>query len=520
MSSEYEKLLNALPRPDLYDSWELVKRHMPVEQPPSAASYIVFQKGGQCYAKNGTTGHIEFGPGDASTVIQSALNALTPDRTWKEKVILKGSFTLTKKLNIPSYTVLEIQGKLALGNNVNDHMLSLSSMSDVDILFGELDGNRAGQSLYADCILLTATSRVKIENLKVHSAYGQGIDVLNNNSNIVLSKIESYDNGADGIAVNNNTGRIAISNALLHDNAKVDSGGAGTWITQSPNTVLSNVEAWNNAYGLRVESYAGLSEKVAWDNVIAHDNTVRNIYLNTVSGQPQARLIKIRGMSYNSAQHGVELYNVTDIALDIISHNDAYDGIFLHTCNRINLKALVRESGRQGIELYNSNNNRIEATIYKAGMETSNLYDAFRLVGSSSFNQLVAPIVDGADQTAFAVGEFDSGDYNQVIGGSFANVARSPPVNKVGAHTRFFHVYGYVTENSGTATFSGNGSQTTFTIAHGLAGTPKSWRVEAGSAAAEGDKYVTADATNLTVTFATAPPAGTNNVVLVWSAEM
>ena len=79
---------------------------------------------------------------------------------------------------------------------------------------------------------------------------------------------------------------------------------------------------------------------------------------------------------------------------------------------------------------------------------------------------------------------------------------------------------GFVTENSGTATFSGNGSQTTFTIAHGLAGTPRSWRVEAGSADAKGDKYVTADATNLTVTFATAPPAGTNNVVLVWSAEM
>jgi hypothetical protein len=85
-------------------------------------------------------------------------------------------------------------------------------------------------------------------------------------------------------------------------------------------------------------------------------------------------------------------------------------------------------------------------------------------------------------------------------------------------------VYGYdtsyVVRNGGTATFSGNGSQTTFTIAHGLAGTPKSWRVEAGSADAKGDKYVTADATNLTVTFATAPPSGTNNVVLVWQAEM
>jgi hypothetical protein len=74
--------------------------------------------------------------------------------------------------------------------------------------------------------------------------------------------------------------------------------------------------------------------------------------------------------------------------------------------------------------------------------------------------------------------------------------------------------------NGGTATFSGDGTTTTFNIAHGLAGTPKSWRVEAGSADAKGDKYVTADATYLYVTFATAPPSGTNNVVLVWQAEM
>jgi hypothetical protein len=79
---------------------------------------------------------------------------------------------------------------------------------------------------------------------------------------------------------------------------------------------------------------------------------------------------------------------------------------------------------------------------------------------------------------------------------------------------------GYVTENSGTAVFSGDGSNKTFTIPHGLAGAPKSWRVEAGSEDAKGDKYVTADATNLSVTFDTAPPSGTNNVILVWQAEM
>lgn len=104
---------------------------------------------------------------------------------------------------------------------------------------------------------------------------------------------------------------------------------------------------------------------------------------------------------------------------------------------------------------------------------------------------------------------------NDVRGSSSSN-----RISDEGTNTIIKRNLGYVTENIGIATFSGDGSQTVFTIAHGLAGTPKSWRVEAGSSDAKGDKYVTADATNLTVTFATAPPAGTNNVVLVWSAEM
>jgi parallel beta-helix repeat protein len=79
---------------------------------------------------------------------------------------------------------------------------------------------------------------------------------------------------------------------------------------------------------------------------------------------------------------------------------------------------------------------------------------------------------------------------------------------------------GYRTENSGTATFSGDGSTMTFTIAHGLVWTPKMAVVTAGSNDAKGDFYVTYDGINIYVTFATAPPSGTNNVVLRWYAEM
>jgi len=44
--------------------------------PKQTASYIIYTDGTNIYAKNGTTGEVEFSGTDASTVIQSALNAL------------------------------------------------------------------------------------------------------------------------------------------------------------------------------------------------------------------------------------------------------------------------------------------------------------------------------------------------------------------------------------------------------------------------------------------------------------
>lgn len=75
-------------------------------------------------------------------------------------------------------------------------------------------------------------------------------------------------------------------------------------------------------------------------------------------------------------------------------------------------------------------------------------------------------------------------------------------------------------QNGGTATFSGTGSATVFNIAHGLQQAPSTWSVDAASTAANGTFYVTASATQLTVTFAVAPASGTNNVVLAWTARL
>jgi len=74
--------------------------------------------------------------------------------------------------------------------------------------------------------------------------------------------------------------------------------------------------------------------------------------------------------------------------------------------------------------------------------------------------------------------------------------------------------------NSGIATFSGDGTTTQFSIAHGLSKVPTAYIVTPASADAAGISHVTADASNLYVNYSTAPPAGTNNVKLSWFAQV
>ena len=107
----------------------------------------------------------------------------------------------------------------------------------------------------------------------------------------------------------------------------------------------------------------------------------------------------------------------------------------------------------------------------------------------------------------------------QVFGNVFEGTFHSGIVNTL-SHAKFGYNYGFATINSGTSTFSGDGSTTQFTIPHGLVAEPSKVQVTPMSADAAGDFYVTKDATNIYVNYKTAPTSGSDNVVLSWYAEV
>lgn len=79
---------------------------------------------------------------------------------------------------------------------------------------------------------------------------------------------------------------------------------------------------------------------------------------------------------------------------------------------------------------------------------------------------------------------------------------------------------GYITESSGVAVFSGDGSTTQFKVEHGLIKAPSKVIVTPLSADAKDFAYAEADDTYIYFNFSTAPPSGTDNVKLSWHAEV
>jgi hypothetical protein len=75
-----------------------------------------------------------------------------------------------------------------------------------------------------------------------------------------------------------------------------------------------------------------------------------------------------------------------------------------------------------------------------------------------------------------------------------------------------------VVNNSGQSVQSGDGTTTSFTISHGYSGVPVMWLVTPASTDAKGEQYTTADGTNITVHYTTAPASGTNNLTFNWMA--
>lgn len=444
--------------------------------PVEEVNYIVYQEGVTTSAKNGTTGKIDFSGTDATIVIQNALNALTSGRTWKEKVVVKGNYSSLKQIQIPSYTILEIQGKWTAQNDLNDNLIinsdTINGNTQIEIYGGHVDANKDNQTVGTSAIRLYKVSTSTVHHMiirggnRVAESTGVGILVYLSRE-VLVSDNYTYEADYDNIQVTYSTSTVVTGNQMI-------AGGNG------------GIQLAGSAYTVVTGNYIKGSMSSGVGIRMCHEGTINNTIVGNVF------------VGSSGSTIAIELCDGTNE--NLVEGNVVYG----YWTRGVNFRPIDSTTNRNLIQ----------------GNHFSNIATGIRFeTNAGDNNQIIDNYIYDQNNAASYVVKIDSGVTNTYIEGNKVYNYDGGWLSDSGTGTILKRNIGYVTENGGAATFSGNGSTVAFNIAHGLSTTPTSYVVTAASSAAKGEYYVTANATNITVTYTTAPASGTNNVVLTWKAE-
>ena len=444
--------------------------------PQQPASYIIYKDDlGYVCAKNGETGKIDFRNTDAATVIQNAIDALTNGG----KVLIKeGIYSISTQINLkPKVSII--------GSGINKTILKAEAGATYDAIFGmdsytrndvinveiaymSLDGE--GSSVKYG--LYPRTGRSFYHHLHIHHFADTGIvmtSVTQSAEDYIFPENYIYNcfiHNHPNYGINLFSGDSYVTNVITHYNSKmgIRIGGAYNFLA-----FCHSFSEGENATGFGI--YGNGTTLVACEAETGAAQLKTGFY---IAAQYGVRLI---GCKVFSAQYGVAFANCEEAQI-----------IGLHT----------RDITSNAIHIWTGNT---VTTLVIQGC-------VFRGTAGSDLRK------DGDITNLFLIGN-------------------SMPKGIAGAGT-ITNLYaiknrGYITENSGVATFSGDGSTTDFEIGvHGLAVTdPDKIVVKVtpissdAIAASPCIGYVDpADNTKIRVKFASAPASGTDNVKIIWKAEV
>jgi hypothetical protein len=375
----------------------------------SEASYIVFTDGLKYYAKNGSTGIIEYSDTDASNVIQYAINSLP---SYGGKIFIKaGTYILLKTVGLfgKRYDTLLIQGEgmratvLKLAGNVNSDMLHFTPpsgavMTPVIIRDLGIDGNKAnntsGNGIVIEDAACCVIERIRVINVAGHGVWLKAGSIARGYYNYIRDN-EIVGNNGDGIKIDYN----------------IDS-----------NIIIGNLIANNGGNGIRTD--------VGWNLIVGNyiaSNTV-NIYLYGDNNH----LTKIVGNHISeSLQENIKIEAVGTPSFYIVIVGN-----------------VIAYPGRS-------------ATNYQ--------YSSVKIINARRI--LIANNVFAYDYPKYVIEESGIADLN-IITDNILHKGNSPnpAVYRTGTGTIVKRNIFYVTENSGVATITAG--STRVTVSHGLATTP------------------------------------------------
>ncbi|MFI9770440.1 hypothetical protein ACIHJG_26720 [Streptomyces sp. NPDC052415] len=191
-------------------------------------------------------GSVVYTGADMRAAMQAAVSSLTPGRTWKERVVVRGSGSIGagSRVSLPSYTVLDVCGTINVTGSGSGDQAPVYARGVRDIEVQHL--NVTGAPLYG--IFLRNVQNVVLGQIDMRLSAGLGVRIDNRGDTSQWTRnvridtvyvsgasshaVETY--GVDGLTVGTVTARnVGHSGLLLNQTinatvTRVDADGAGT----------------------------------------------------------------------------------------------------------------------------------------------------------------------------------------------------------------------------------------------------------------------------------------------------
>jgi len=438
-----------------------------------SVSYVIFIENGTIKSRNGSTGVIDFQGTDASTVINQTIDALS--LTGGKIVMKKGNYTITSPILLKSNIWLAGEGRnatiLQAGNNLDSLIKGYSGTAVqlfVKISNLTIDGRK--DTYLVDTGITFDVRRGILENLEMKNLSGTAIRVKGYTTDDkalenFLKKILIFE-CSKGIVIGDYASDFVVSDiAIRHADIGIEvrTTGVGTIFFDYIHIYYSNVGFWI---------------KSKW-------HLIYNSFLDNLSRE---------GVILDASEEF--LYRIT-----------------INNC-------LLWNCGKSADNTYDAI--RLKSYPIGEGHEVAKVIVSNCHIWSDAPNRMRYGISEELDNRGG-----DNAFINNIISG-FATKAIKRVIPASGRVPAIIHPnVGYVTENSGTATITGDGVTTEFTVdvTHGLVSDKASVKVSCKkdhtykAYLVDTDADGTYETIRIVITFTTAP-AGGETVEIYWSAEV
>jgi len=499
----------------------------------STASYIIWTDGSTIYALNGTTGTIDYSGTDAATVINNAVTNIDEGIVY----IKSGLYILSSAISLKSN--IEIIGEkntiLKVDDGAQINAIEGTGVTNVHISNLEIDGNYAnntekiaGGDNIQNGIYLSNCTYCHIENVISHDNIFHGIFLVNGCSYNNVKNCILHDNGYRAIHSHTNCTHNLYDGNICYNDGKTNYGGLFViYDGNNYNTVTNNIIINDGLYGIALH---GKDDEAS--NLPSEYNLISNNMIYSDTGLMCGIYIQNDNFDYNTISNNVikvDGYGILQASGTMVGCQISNNFI---KSNRKGLYIVgTFDSGKISNNYYYNDG---EGSIYLKNTETSHItdnyvfkgdwngdsYDAIHLE-ASNYNTIMNNYIYGAGYfIRYGIYEDASSDYNVIAMNRIYDIV-STPIVKNGDHTDVYKNYGYTTENSGTSEITGDGTNTSFSISHGLATTPSQVLVTpTNSSMASATWWVSAKtSTTFTITFSTAPSNG-DKLSFDWYAEV